>query len=758
MDEFVVGLAELAASPRQRHEIGGKAYYLSRLLAAGLPVPDGIVLTASVAALSKSDRERVLADARVRLIDLSTGDNNDVWVVRSSAALEDDIAASAPGVFASLLQVATSNWKSAVQRVWASARTELVRDYARVRGVDDLSVAVITQRQVPEVPSRDTLVGTLYTRTPGQPDDDHMLLEIRMRDDESRAAVCPPIRITNVRCSTDKNSLLDTLRRTVGKIRSPISMELLAQLVNLGLSAERAIVAKRGVDVEWVAHEQALWIVQARPIVHPERRQIPMFPGVLLAFSRLEPDRVWRFDVTHNPDPLSPAQAGLIERMDDARLAPYRMRVVGGYLYTSSEPRLRTSAPKNTLGVDSAMHVDGLRHRYENELRPAMEACLAPSERLGETAGLLKVLDTYERFYAIYAAELSPLVSRAKRALSTFLHEHLDPETVAALAGDVEHLTERLLAGTRPVDTDPAGLDDAIANAARGECSLEELTVEVGAMASAWDVSCTTFAEERAVLERAMHAWRDSCVESSRANQRSIVERQRDSIDRALAVEERDRLDEVIALTRYARRLSEADDILFARAQALVRWRLLDVARAWQLEPEADIFYIPLETVLTCLEHGHPPELSRVRRLARAGRNALDRQRGFQPPMAFQNGQPIAVHARTSHKDGFVGRGFGSRVRGVAIRVEHASQRPTVTEDTIVVAATLTPAMAVWVRGARAIVAEHGGLLDHGAAMARELGIPCVVGCVGAWSAIRTGDALWLDGDAGFVVKVRSTT
>ena len=79
MDEFVVELTELAASPRARREVGGKAYHLARLVAAGLPVPPGIVLTASVAALDEDARSRVLARAAQRLANLGR-----TFVVRSS--------------------------------------------------------------------------------------------------------------------------------------------------------------------------------------------------------------------------------------------------------------------------------------------------------------------------------------------------------------------------------------------------------------------------------------------------------------------------------------------------------------------------------------------------------------------------------------------------------------------------------------------------------------------------------------------------
>jgi pyruvate,water dikinase len=53
--------------------------------------------------------------------------------------------------------------------------------------------------------------------------------------------------------------------------------------------------------------------------------------------------------------------------------------------------------------------------------------------------------------------------------------------------------------------------------------------------------------------------------------------------------------------------------------------------------------------------------------------------------------------------------------------------------------------------GAVAVVAEMGGELSHTMIVARDLGIPAVVGAVGATTAIRTGDLIVVDGSAGVV-------
>ncbi|MBV9948961.1 MAG: hypothetical protein JOZ69_19080, partial [Myxococcales bacterium] len=53
-------------------------------------------------------------------------------------------------------------------------------------------------------------------------------------------------------------------------------------------------------------------------------------------------------------------------------------------------------------------------------------------------------------------------------------------------------------------------------------------------------------------------------------------------------------------------------------------------------------------------------------------------------------------------------------------------------------------------------VTELGGPLSHAAVVAREFGVPSVVNVSGATRAIRTGDALRVDGDRGMVERVRA--
>ena len=49
------------------------------------------------------------------------------------------------------------------------------------------------------------------------------------------------------------------------------------------------------------------------------------------------------------------------------------------------------------------------------------------------------------------------------------------------------------------------------------------------------------------------------------------------------------------------------------------------------------------------------------------------------------------------------------------------------------------------------LVIERGGMLSHGAIVAREFGIPCVVGVRDATVRLRDGARLRVDGDRGTV-------
>jgi pyruvate,water dikinase len=69
----------------------------------------------------------------------------------------------------------------------------------------------------------------------------------------------------------------------------------------------------------------------------------------------------------------------------------------------------------------------------------------------------------------------------------------------------------------------------------------------------------------------------------------------------------------------------------------------------------------------------------------------------------------------------------------------------------VLVAPSTDPGWTPLFLTAGALVMEMGGANSHGAVVAREYGIPAVVGVPGATTQITTGEAVTVDGAAGLV-------
>ena len=89
-------------------------------------------------------------------------------------------------------------------------------------------------------------------------------------------------------------------------------------------------------------------------------------------------------------------------------------------------------------------------------------------------------------------------------------------------------------------------------------------------------------------------------------------------------------------------------------------------------------------------------------------------------------------------------------VEGV-VRVIEDPQRESLLPGEILVAEFTDPGWTPLFINAAGLVMEVGGALAHGSVVAREYGIPAVVGCTGATSRLANGQRVTVDGSKGTV-------
>jgi phosphohistidine swiveling domain-containing protein len=90
---------------------------------------------------------------------------------------------------------------------------------------------------------------------------------------------------------------------------------------------------------------------------------------------------------------------------------------------------------------------------------------------------------------------------------------------------------------------------------------------------------------------------------------------------------------------------------------------------------------------------------------------------------------------------------------GPARLIEEPSDLFLFREGEILVCQAMDPGMSFVVPLAAGIVEARGGMLVHGAIIAREYGLPCVTGLNESFKRIRTGDLLMVDGYRGIVSR-----
>jgi pyruvate, water dikinase len=116
--------------------------------------------------------------------------------------------------------------------------------------------------------------------------------------------------------------------------------------------------------------------------------------------------------------------------------------------------------------------------------------------------------------------------------------------------------------------------------------------------------------------------------------------------------------------------------------------------------------------------------------------------------------ETLATWAAAESDDGQEIRGYAASsgaVEGVARVLHSVNEIGQVQEGEILVCAVTAPSWAPVFGKIKAAVSDIGGAMSHAAIVAREYGMPAVVGTGHATKRIRTGQLVRVDGDRGIV-------
>lgn len=743
-------VVELAEAHRYDAAVlGGKAAALARQAAAGLPVPPGFVVTTAGAV---GAWEEAVAVALARL-------GGERFAVRSSAVAEDLADASYAGLYETVLDVTREEVPEAVRRCLRSATGSTVAAYraasppaagetsaavgepSTAAGAPAGPMAVLVQRMV-----RPRAAGVAFTADPRTGErDTTVVTAVRGLGDRLVAgeAVGDEWTVTGgvARCVRDTESALDE--------REALAVAALA--------ARAAEVAGAPQDVEWALDGTGVVLLQARPMTAlPEPVTFhPPGPGSWM--------RNFRFG-EWLPEPLTPLFADLLlprleEGFQEAMTAeagaavrfPYGL--VHGWYY-AAHPR-----PPAVLAALARGRLRLVRY---------LRTMLVEAGRRPERAHRTLLNDLASRWRA-------DALPRYRRTVA-----HAEARVDAAPATELVALAEELarLAGEQMFWISAVGgaawkMEGALATFLRQWPACRE--------AVQWLLCALPGAEPRpqphAVLTldwvRPTAGETGALVGAVDQRRRRDLAARRERAEASCRAALRDRPDD---LTRFDTLLGLARRYAVLReeqARALtLGWPVLRrIARrlgdlcvaAGVVDAADDVFFLTRDELVA---GPRPRPRSSLRRCVRERRAEWERQRRLTPPLRLGPPEklaekflhttveavraPAAVTAET-----IVGHPASpGRAVGPARLVRGPEDFARFAEGDVLLAHATAPAWTPLFLRAAAVVTDGGTLAAHASLIAREYGIPAVVGTGDATARIKDRQVVVVDGNAGTVEVV----
>lgn len=168
------------------------------------------------------------------------------------------------------------------------------------------------------------------------------------------------------------------------------------------------------------------------------------------------------------------------------------------------------------------------------------------------------------------------------------------------------------------------------------------------------------------------------------------------------------------------------------------------------LEYEEDIFFLKLEEIQAMAESPRP-----MREVVAARKDEYHQNQRRPWPNIIHNGEEIyTAELEIEETQSSVLKGVpGSpgRVAGMSRIIQGPEEFSLLKKGEILVAPITNPVWTPLFAIAGGVVTEVGGILSHGAIVAREYGIPAVMSVAGATKRLRDGQRITIDGNKGLV-------
>jgi rifampicin phosphotransferase len=736
---------DLAVAPLGREVVGGKAAVLADLMASGFPVPAGFVVP--TAPREEPGLDEQLAHAARRL-------GGDRFAVRSSATAEDLPDASYAGLYETYLDVPVAGLGEAVRRCFAAADSDRVASYRRRHGAASAAMAVLVQVMVDAVAA-----GVAFTAHP-------------VTGDRGQTVVTAVPGLGDPLVSgeaTGEEWTVTTVARPTRPARETAAVLTADQAAAVAALA-RHIADRYGTpqDIEWAIDRQGrLWLLQARPMTAlPDPVSwTPPGPGLWMRNFRLGE---WL------PEAVTPLFATwLLPALEDGYLdgmhasvglrVPFRWALLNGWYYNATpvpSPFLLTRVlwygrrravrvlynalirvGRDPAGADRAVLSD-LARQWHDEQAPRYRELVGMAEAEADHADpprLAELVDQLGRQAGIwlwYLAIVGGSAWKMEACLTRFTRQHL-----ANVLPDTDGGAQVLLRGLPGAEPRFPG------HAVSSVDWYHPVAAELATPPPVADDRHTELAARRAEAERR--------AVTALASRPALLARYRQLVavsQRYAVLREQQARDFTLAwpvlrtcVRRLGRRLADAglidhaDDVFFGTRTDL------DAALAGQIRSLSETSlsgtvarrraeWQRQRRLAAPLTTGHPPRLigDVIERAARRARGPIE------------TGQHVLVGHPAS----------AGRATGPVRIITDPRDFPNFTDGDILVAAATTPAWTPLFARAAAIVTDGGTLAAHASLVAREYGIPAVVGTGDATHRLRPGQRVTVDGTRGTVTVV----